>query len=139
MCCFAGPVKSVTDTNREAVRGDRLIPETADMPLNFFPGAPGSVVDGRIVSVVDGVTQIGQYQVVVINRGSSHGLAVGNVLSVFRSGEEVRDLVKGGKVKLPDEQAGTIMVFKIYDRISYGLVMEATQALHVLDAVRNPI
>jgi len=130
---------ALTDTNREAVRGDRLIPETADMPLNFFPGAPGSVVDGRIVSVVDGVTQIGQYQVVVINRGSSHGLAVGNVLSVFRSGEEVRDLVKGGKVKLPDEQAGTIMVFKIYDRISYGLVMEATQALHVLDAVRNPI
>ena len=42
-------------------------------------------------------------------------------------------------VTLPDEEAGTIMVFKVYDRIGYGLVMEATSDIHVLDAVRNPL
>ena len=129
---------ALTDTFQEAIPGDRLIPEVIDLPLNFFPRAPSSVVDGRILAVVDGVTQIAQYQVVVMNRGTNDGLAVGDVLSVFRSGDEVRDHIKGGKVKLPDEKAGTVMVFKTYDRISYGLVMEATQALHVLDAVRNP-
>jgi hypothetical protein len=129
---------TLTETAQEAIIGDRLIPEMVDLPLNFFPRAPSSVIDGRILAVVDGVTQIAQHQVVIMNRGASNGLAVGDVLSVFRAGEEIKDRIGGGKVMLPDEEAGTVMVFKVYDRISYGLVMEATDALHVLDAVRNP-
>ncbi len=88
---------------------------------------------------MNGVTQIGQYQVVVLNRGARNSMAVGDILTVFQAGEEIRDRVKGGKVLLPDEAAGTVMVFKVYDRISYALVMEATQAIHIYDAVRNPI
>ena len=139
---------SLTDTNREALEGDRLVPETVDIPLNFFPKAPDIDVNGQIISVVDGVSIIGSHQVVVMNRGARHGLAPGDVLSVYQSGETVRDRYAGHsfgsfganeKVKLPDEQAGTIMVFKVYDRIGYGLVMRATSDIHVLDAVRNPI
>jgi hypothetical protein len=129
---------SLTDTMQEVVQGDRLIPEFVDVPLNFLPRAPGSVIDGRIISVVGGVTQIGQYQVVILNRGANDGLEVGDVLSVFQTGDIIPDRVGGGKVRLPDEDAGTVMVFKVYDRISYALVMEATQTIHVLDAVRNP-
>jgi len=129
---------ALTDTNREARNGDRLIPETVDIPLNFFPKAPDIEVDGRIISVVDGVSMIGQYQVVVMNRGARNGLAPGDILTVFQAGEVVRDRIAGGKVKLPDEDAGTVMVFKVYDRIGYGLVMEATTPIHVMDAVRNP-
>ncbi len=130
---------ALTNTNQEAVIGDRLLPATVDVPLNFFPSAPSTNIDGRIISVVGGVTQIGQFQVVVMNRGSGNGLSVGDVLTVFQAGEVIDDRVRGGKVKLPDEAAGTIMVFKTYDRISYGLVMEATDAIHIHDAVRNPI
>ena len=129
---------ALTDTHREVLKGDRLIPESVDVPLNFFPRAPSSQIDGRIISVAGGVTQIGQYQVVVMNRGTNNGLATGDVLTVFKTGETIKDRIGGGKVKLPDEEAGTIMVFKTFDRISYGLVMEATTAIHVLDAVRNP-
>ena len=141
---------SLTDTNREALAGDRLLPETVDIPLNFFPKAPDIDVDGRIISVVDGVSLIGQYQVVVLNRGARNGLAPGDVLTVYQAGETVRDRYAGGtlgtisslfggeRVTLPDEEAGTIMVFKVYDRIGYALVMEATSDIHVLDAVRNP-
>ncbi|MFQ5982234.1 MAG: LysM peptidoglycan-binding domain-containing protein, partial [Woeseiaceae bacterium] len=89
---------ALTDTNREALNGDRLVPETVDIPLNFFPKAPDIQVDGRIISVVDGVSMIGQYQVVVINRGARNGLAPGDVLTVFQSGEVVKDRVEGGKV-----------------------------------------
>lgn len=128
----------LTETAQEAVEGDRLVPQTIDVPLNFFPKAPNAAIDGRIMSVVDGVTQIGQYQVVVMNRGATDGLDVGDVLTVFQSGEVVEDRVEGGKVKLPDEAAGTVMVFRVYNGISYGLVMEATQAIHVHDHVRNP-
>ena len=75
----------------------------------------------------------------MLNRGSTDGLSVGDVLTVFQKGEEVRDHVAGGTVKLPDEEAGTIMVFKTYNDIGYALVMEATNAIHILDYVRNPI
>ncbi len=129
---------ALTDTVQEAKAGDRLLPETVDVPLNFFPRSPSSAVEGRIVSVVGGVTQIGQYQVVVLNRGTNNGVTVGDVLTVWQTGETVDDRFGGGNVRLPDEEAGTIMVFKTYDRISYGLVMEATQAIHVHDTVRNP-
>ena len=129
---------AVTDSVQEAKPGDRLLPEAVDVPLNFFPRSPSSPIEGRIVSVVGGVTQIGQYQVVVLNRGTNNGLSVGDVLDVWQTGETIDDRFGGGSVRLPDEQAGTIMVFKTYDRISYGLVMEATQAIHVHDTVRNP-
>jgi len=139
---------SLTDTNREALAGDRLIPETVDIPLNFFPKSPDINVDGRIIAVVDGVSLIGQYQVVVLNRGARNGLAPGDVLSVFQAGEVVKDRFASGSissrwssgesVRLPDEEAGTVMIFKVYDRIGYALVMEATSDIHVLDAVRNP-
>ena len=128
----------LTSSSREAHRGDRLVPATVDLPLNFFPRAPSTQVDGRIMAVIGGVSQIGQFQVVVLNRGSGDGLAQGDVLTAYKAGEKVRDRFGGGKVQLPDEQAGTIMVFKTYDEIAYGLVMEATEPLHVRDAVRNP-
>ena len=130
---------ALTDTKMEAKPGDRLLPEEVDIPLNFFPRAPSGTIDGRIISVVGGVTQIGQYMVIVINRGTNNGLSVGDVLSVLQTGEEVKDRFGGGTVRLPEEEAGTVMIFKTYDRISYGLVMEATQAIHIHDTVRNPI
>jgi len=130
---------ALTESKQEAKNGDRLVPTSVEVPLNFFPKAPSSAINGQIIHVVGGVTQIGQYQVVVMNRGTNHGLAVGDVLTVFQKGAVVRDHVKGGNVKLPEEDAGTVMVFKVYDRIAYALVMEATQALHIHDFVRNPI
>ena len=129
---------ALTSSSQEAIPGNRLLAASVEVPMNFFPRAPSSDIDGRIIHVVGGVTQIGQYQVVVMNRGSNHGLSVGDVLSVFQTGEVIKDRVRGGKVTLPDEKEGTIMVFKTYDRISYGLVMEATDAIHLLDTVRNP-
>jgi LysM repeat protein len=129
----------LTDSTQEITIGDRLLPETVDVPLNFIPSQPSSQIEGRIMAVVGGVSQIGQYMVVVLNRGTNHGLRVGDVLTVFQAGETIDDRVAGGEVTLPDEAAATVMVFKSYDRISYALVMEATQAVHVLDAVRNPL
>ena len=132
------------ETTREALIGDYLVSPDESLPANFLPRAPESAVDGRIISVVDGISLIGQYQVVVLNRGARHGIEPGHVLRAFQAGEEIVDEVRGRrglrreKVQLPDEPAGTIMVFRSFDRMSYALVMEATSELHVLDTVRNP-
>jgi hypothetical protein len=120
------------------LRGDRLLPAgDAEFTANFFPHA-AEKISGRIISVYDGVTQIGQYQIVTLNKGSKDGLEVGHVMSIWRAGRLVDDTVAGGRVQLPDERAGLLMVFKTYERISYALVMKATQAIHVLDKVKPP-
>jgi hypothetical protein len=133
----------LTETAREALIGDYLVTEGSVPPATFLPRAPEETVDGRIISVLDGVSLIGQYQVIVLNRGARHGLQPGHVLSVYRTGAVISDPIRGNrqsgeKVKLPDEPAGTTMVFRTFDRISYALVMEATNDIHVLDTVRNP-
>jgi hypothetical protein len=133
----------LTESAREALIGDYLVTEDSIAPATFLPRAPEEPVDGRIISVLDGVSLIGQYQVIVLNRGARHGLQPGHVLSVYRTGEVIRDPVRENgqsreKVRLPDELSGTTMVFRTFDRISYALVMEATNDIHVLDTVRNP-
>jgi len=101
------------------------------------------------MAVSGGVSVIGQYAVVVINRGARDGLMPGNVLSVYQTGQEVADNEKHGflngsnaffqkKVRVPDEITGTFMVFKTYERISYGLIMEAKDLIHVRDRVSSP-
>jgi hypothetical protein len=131
------------DGTRETLIGDYLFSEETPTPFNFLPRAPEQDVEGRIISVIDGVSLIGQYQVVAINRGVQHGLEPGHVLRIFQTGDVVEDEVRHGglfadKVRLPDELAGTMMVFRTFDRMSYALVMEATTAIEVLDTVRNP-
>jgi len=128
----------LVDTKREALEGDRLIEQDFDIPLQFIPRGPEQEVSGRIIHVLGGLEVIGQYHIVVLNRGAEHGLDIGHVLRVWQAGEEYRDYTKGGKVRLPDEPAGTVMVFKTYERISYGLVMEATTDIRIYDKFQNP-
>jgi LysM repeat protein len=132
----------LTDSTRETRIGDYLLEVEDVAPANYFPRPPSGEIEGRIISVIDGLSLIGQYQVVVLNRGAEHGLEPGHVLRSFKTGERVDDDVKGAlftlKVRLPDEPAGTMMVFQTYERMSYALVMEATSDIRILDTVRNP-
>ena len=129
------------ETEREALVGDYLAAEEDAVPLNFIPRSPESEVHGQIIAVMSGVSLIGQYAVVVINRGSEAGLEPGHVLRAYQTGQVVRDTNRGlvgQKVRLPDEPAGTMMVFRTAERLSYALVMEATTPLALYDTVRNP-
>jgi LysM repeat protein len=138
----------MTESARETEPGDKLFAGGVDVPLDFIPAPPRSKVNGRIMAVANGVTVIGQYEVVVINRGARDGLAPGNVMAVFEAGDVIRDTANKGflstsrlasqKVRLPDERNGTFMVFKTFDNMSYGLIMEATNIIRVGDRIENP-
>jgi LysM repeat protein len=137
----------ITGSERETLDGDLVFPGTFDVPMDYVPHAPTSQVDGRVISIINGIYMAGQYQVVVINRGASHGIENGHVLGIYVTGTEVTDPKSRGvsrvggfgpNVKLPDFRGGTFMVFKTYDRISYGLIMESTVPIRALDQVRNP-
>ena len=104
----------------------------------LYPEVPDALIDAEIIAVEGGVSHIGQLDVVAINKGTATGLDVGHVLAVMDAGERVRDRVQGGRVDLPDERAGMLIVFKSLDNLSFGLILEAEQPLAIGDAVTNP-
>ena len=131
----------VVDSARETLDGDILLPIPADPKLDFIPRAPKSQIDGTVMSVIDDRTVVAQNDIVIINRGSKHGLEPGNVLTVYQAGEEVRDITPNAvssKLTTPDERTGVFIVFKSYERMSYGLVLESDREIHVGDPVRSP-
>jgi hypothetical protein len=137
----------LTEVSREALRGDRLISQEGDTPLTFTPHAPKNPVDARIIAIADEATEVGQYQIVVLNRGDKHGLSPGAVLAVDQKGEVVQDVWSRrpfGKdplapfVELPHERTGTLIVFKVFDRVSYALIIGARGPIQVADRAYTP-
>lgn len=128
----------VYNTSEEVGVGDRLMPAERSLITNMMPHPPEHEIDGRIVSVYRGVTQVGKNSVIAINRGTADGLDIGNVLAVRQLGRTVRDSDTREDVKLPDEMVGHMLVFRVFDKIAYGLVMDASEAISVGDAVTKP-
>lgn len=129
----------MTRTTEEVRVGDRLLTEEERaIDSTFFPSAPQNDVNASIIAVEGGVSQVGKMDVVVINRGEREGMAVGNVLAVYKRGGMIKDRVKGDMVRLPDERAGLVMVFRTFEKLSLGLVLEADRPLAIKDLVRNP-
>lgn len=132
----------INKSDLEIQRGDRsMLTGEGELALNYFPRPPEHQVIGSIIRVMGGVSQIGQHDVVVIDKGTADGLEVGHTLDVYRRGNMVVDRYQSTEavaVKMPDELAGVLMVFRPFERVSYALVMQATGAIHTLDRVQTP-
>ncbi len=133
---------SITKADSEIRIGDRVMPNAEEeLTINYFPRPPEESIKGNIISVLGGVSQIGQYNVVVIDKGTEDGILAGHELNIYQRGRIVRDpysSVKNDTVNLPDEKAGILMVFRPFERVSYALVMKTNRAIHVLDKVQTP-
>jgi hypothetical protein len=131
----------LTASVREAFRGDRLLPlDAADADRSFVPHAPGFDADGQVISLFDALFQVGTNQVAVIDIGEQDGIEKGHVLAVHQAGRTVVDRIGGGRdrVTLPDERSGLLLVFRTFDKVSYGLVMDATRTIRLGDSVTSP-
>ncbi len=129
----------VVRSNEELRQGDRLLP-TEDRVINstFTPSRPDSDIRGKMIAVDSGVNNIGQYNVVVVNRGEREGIKEGNVLAIYKNGGLVRDPYTNELIELPSERAGMMMIFRVFEKLSYGLILKATRPLAVMDEVRTP-
>ena len=126
-------------TSQDVRSGDRLFPVAdEDGIYQFIPHAPPAGTEGRIIATMGDASLIGQYQTVVLNLGEQNGMEPGHVLTIFKADRNADNLKKDAKVSLPDEQAGQIMIYKVYDRTSYGLVTDASRTIHLLDRVVSP-
>ena len=129
----------VTRTTEEIRAGDRLLrEEERTLDSSFVPSPPNGSVNGVILAVEGGLSQVGKYDVVVINKGEREGMLPGNVLAIYKRGSRIKDRVAGGFVVLPDERAGLMMVFRTFEKVSFGLVLEADRGIKVNDIVVNP-
>ncbi len=128
----------IYNTAEEVGIGDRLMPASRAEMFNVVPRAPEMAIDGRIVSVYRGVTQVGKNSIVAINRGTEQGVNVGHVLEVRQKGRWAKDPETREAIRLPDESVGYMMVFRVFDQVAYGLIMEASQSISVGDIVSKP-
>jgi len=138
----------LVDSARETLQGDVLIPVTSNSTADFMPHPPTQPVDGRIIAVVNNVLLAGQFEIAAINRGSQDGLDRGTVLTIDEARKTVDDhcaAIEGAStcffahsIKLPAEAAGSLLVFKTYERMSYALILNDSVPIHIFDHVRNP-
>jgi hypothetical protein len=130
-----------------------LVPAPPTEFINYAPHAPEQDVNGRIISVYGGVTEIGKGSIIVLSKGSQDGLETGNVLAVYRrllsetgvdslkvdrSFDEFGATSKRQVVELPEERAGLVFVFRVFEKVSYALVMQTTESIRIFDSVKTP-
>ena len=150
----------IVKAKEEIFTKDRLVPTDDKFVTNFVPHAPDTEITGRIINIYGGVAEAGPESIVSISRGAKDGLEVGHVLAISRYGRVIKDpeakkgskpvvnygeksatpklALEPGMIKLPDERIGLLMVFRVFDRVSYALVMQASQPINKLDSVQTP-
>lgn len=126
-------------SNREVRILDRVVPtEKVRVQSIFYPAAPPEGVTGEVLSVLGGVRDGGQFNVVAVNRGLREGLKSGHVFSIYRRGEQIKDPVTKEMVTLPQERSGELMIFKVFEKVSYGLIMQSRDTVSIGDEIKEP-
>ena len=140
-----GEVSTVllTKSTQEATAGDRLARTPPTPALAYVPHAPSGAIKGRVIAGPDETfSDIAAMQIVIINRGLREGMEIGHVLALYHDRPAVTPpadaLNSKEKVKLPPERYGMIFVFRVFDKVSYALVMNSTQPVNVHDVVQTP-
>lgn len=133
-----GTVLRLKQTNEEVRAGDALIASQKEMLVNFVPHAPDEGVNARIVRLYRSSLEAGRLDVVLLDQGEQQGLEPGHVLALWRIRPPVTDEERDTKVFLPEERYGVAFVFRVFERMSYALVMETEKPVRVGDAARTP-
>jgi len=130
----------LTSIREEVGVGDRLSPVPPRDFGTYAPHAPGAPVAGRIISVYGDALNAGQNQIVSLNRGKRDGVERGHVLALWRNGQEVTDTTGASKeeIKLPDERHGLLYVFRVFDRVSYALILSVQEPVQAGDRFTQP-
>lgn len=135
----------LTTVTQEVAKGDKLLPAGVPAVPNYAPHAPSVFMKGRIIDVygeLGGLQEAGPHSIITLNRGRADGVEIGHVFALYRPGPEITDTsTKNGGAqtfKLPDERYGLAFVFRVFDRISYAVIMRVTRPVKPLDVVQTP-
>lgn len=131
----------VVSMAEEIERGDHLIKAPPEAPLNYTPHPAAKAAKGKIIAVYDAVTGAAQYSNVIINKGERDGVDRGTVFDILRTGGMVSIKDKKGKkkeVQLPTEQVGQLLVYRVFPKVSYALIVESKEAIEIGNQIESP-
>jgi LysM domain len=131
----------ITNTRLEAGVGDRLSPVPQQELVAYVPHPPSAAVNARVIAVYGDGLRAGQNQVVSINRGTKDGMERGHVLALWRAGQAALDTTTPGErttLRLPDERHGLVFVFRTFERVSYGLILNVQDPVGAGDRLTQP-
>jgi hypothetical protein len=134
-------IMEITSVKQEIGRGDRLVPASRPEIASYMPHPPTRDIQGRILGLYGGYGEGGRHSIISISRGKQDGLDMGHVLAIHRTGAIVTNRFDDGRPQasqLPDERYGLAFVFRVFDRVSYALVMNAARPVVPGDKVRKP-
>lgn len=147
----------ITESNEEIFIGDRLLPIPRETLVNFVPHAPETDVRGTIIASYRNASEMGRGSIVTIDLGREQGMEVGHVLAIYKTVAPINDprpdqstpfmlrfldqtttFLPQRQLQVPDERAGLMFVFRVFDRVSYAILLNTTDPIVVGDAVRRP-
>ncbi|WP_158538078.1 LysM peptidoglycan-binding domain-containing protein [Corallincola holothuriorum] len=152
----------IVESKYEVRNGDKLIPvlEREVLPAFFEPHEPNRLVKGHIIHTANYSKYVGKFDVVAMSIGENHNIEAGHVLAIMQPGAVMYDepperpqyeddanalekmAIEFGDeeviVQLPDERVGELLVFRVYEKVSYGLIMRTDKPVKQLDIVTNP-
>ncbi|MGE5450264.1 MAG: LysM peptidoglycan-binding domain-containing protein [Acidobacteriota bacterium] len=129
---------TVSSIRQEASVGDRLSPVPPREFDNLVPHAPKQDIAGQIVSIYGEALTAGQNQIVALNRGAREGVDRGQVLALWRDGAATKDKATGQMMKLPDERHGLLFVFRVFEHMSYALILNVQEPVKAGDRFTQP-
>lgn len=131
---------TITSLRQESAVGDRLAPVPPREYTNMVPHAPAQDLSGQIVSIYGDALTAGQSQIVALNKGAKDGMERGHVLALWRAGVTMRDKTSDDRavMNLPDERHGLLFVFRVFDRVSYALILNVKDPVKSGDRFTQP-
>lgn len=140
---FGAPATiEITKSTQEININDRLVEAKEGVTSAYIPHAPEKALSGRVISAYGGVAETARGSIVTLNKGARDGLEIGHVLALYRHGRTIapsaHDKTSPDAVKLPDERYGLVFVFRVFDKLSYALIMQSERPVQILDDVRTP-
>jgi hypothetical protein len=134
---------AITHSVQEIYAGDYLVVPSIEEVGTYLPRAPENNISTRVISVYGGVFQGGQNSIITLNKGKRDGLESGHVLALYRKGEVIpainKSLFSGDQdITLPDERYGLVFVFRVFNKVSYALVMQTKLPVQLLDHANTP-
>ena len=134
-------VLEITVAKEEIMRGDRLLPAPPANIVNYVPHRPDHQVAARVMTIYGGVNEGGKASIVTLNRGRNDGLEIGHVLALFRNRISLaidQDTMQRVEQPIPEERYALVFVFRVFNGVSYALVLESSKPVTIGDFARNP-
>lgn len=138
----------VTNVASEINKGDYLLKITDEHDsFQMMPHAPNTQVKGKIVSVMDGIQEAGTYQTITLNLGSDDGVDKGTVVSLYKKSHQLKGSIPDASTEsrsvlkylsIPAEEVGLALIYRVSDKMSSALIINASHPVKVGDLVMNP-